>query len=120
MQKGLGLAIVFMLAGNGLIALMESAGLMGWAAVLIMTGGAVAVGIYYFKRHPRRGVGSGGPPEPEISRAKYFSTLACPHCGKPVGSTYSKQLILHLRCVHCGGAAKTDCSLMNGGIVSRV
>lgn len=117
MLKGLGLAIVLVLVGNGLIAVMKSAGLMWQAALLMMAGGVVAVGIYYFKPHPRRPAEPDGTAGPDVSRAHYFRTLACPHCGKPVGSTYSKQLILHLRCVHCGGEAKTDCLIQGGGPV---
>lgn len=121
MLKGLGLAIVLMLVGNTLIALMDAAGLTWLAAILIMVGGAIAVGVYYLKPHPRKGARLGESQGADVvSRANYFRTLACPHCGKAAGSTYSKQLILHLRCIHCGGEAKTDCSVMNGGVMSKV
>ena len=117
MLKGLGLAIVIMLFGNlAFIPLLKLAGPMV-AVLLIMVGGAIAVAVHYLKPHPRKATGPDQPPGPPISRANYFRTLACPHCGKPAGSTYSKQLILYLRCVHCGGEAKTDCLMMRGGPV---
>lgn len=114
MLRGLGLAIALVLVGNGLIALLASAGLKWVGAVLIVGGGVIAVGVHYFKPHSRKAAAPGGTAGPEVSRAGYFRALACPYCGKPVGSTYSKQLILHLRCVHCGGEAKTDCLIQGG------
>ena len=111
MLKGLALGIGLMFAVDVLVALLARADLE-WLVVIPLLGGSMTyTGLYYFKPHPRDGEGTG----PRVSRAKFFRTAACLHCGKPAGSIYLDRWIIHLDCVHCGGEAKTDCRILKLG-----
>lgn len=115
MLKGLGLAIGLMFVFPFVEATLKPIGLKWLLALLVLAGGSVMVWTYYRKPHPRPPARPGEVPGPAVSRFDYFRTIACPHCGKAVGATFSKQMILHLHCIHCGGEAKTDCMFMAGG-----
>ncbi|WP_035611506.1 hypothetical protein [Haloferula sp. BvORR071] len=53
---------------------------------------------------------------------RYLQGLACPHCGKPVGSySTGKGGVIQLQCRECGAEALTDLKVyVNGGWPEKV
>jgi hypothetical protein len=57
---------------------------------------------------------------PHILRVRSFlSSLPCASCGRAAGGTTTVNLILHLKCRHCGHLSRTDC-LMSGSMPTKV
>ena len=44
-----------------------------------------------------------------VKQQRFLHSLRCPHCGQAAGETFSKNLIIHLHCRHCGKDTPTDC-----------
>ena len=51
---------------------------------------------------------------------RVLDSLVCPHCGQAAGKTFTKQGILHLRCVHCGEKSRTDALVLYQGPPTKV
>ena len=49
-----------------------------------------------------------------------INSLVCPHCGQPAGSSFRRQGILHLRCLHCGKETRTDALVLYKGPPTKV